>query len=637
MSGILKMISEKLTELLIKDRLGNENKEFFRTLFEDHSSAMLIIDAYTGIIIDANNAAVAFYGWTIDELKQMNIKEINALPKEIVESNLEKYRSGKQFSLHFSHRHADGSTSPVEILSNTIESNGRVLYYSIITDITERLRNEDAMRHSEERFRLLFENHSAVMILLDPETGTIVKANHAAATFYGWSIDELQTMNIQQITNVTLEEAKANMAKAKNLTQNEFIFRHQRADGSVRDVEIFSSPIEVDGKRILYVIIHDITERKLAENKLFLQLQHMRALREVDHAIRGTTDIYLSLKSILEYTLSELQVDAADIFLFNRNTSTLRHAVGRGFLETAVSRAEIKLGLAYIDKLLFEGEIVHIKNLSESRDELINAALVKNEGFVEYYAIPLIVKNKIVGLFEIFHRKPLPIAAEWLDFLHTLASQAAIVIEDHNLFRKLYHSNQELLEAYDETIAGWSRALDIRDRETEGHSQRVTDLTMKLAQLVGIKEEEIIHVRRGALLHDIGKMGVPDSILLKQDSLTDSEWGIMRQHPGEAYSLLAPIAYLRPALDIPYCHHEKWDGTGYPRGLKGEEIPLSARLFAIVDVWDSLRSGRCYRKKWKEEKVIEHIKSLSGTHFDPKIVEKFLTLLVSSQLSNTEQ
>ncbi len=146
------MISEKLTELLIKDRLGNENKEFFRTLFEGHSSVMLIIDAYTGNIIDANIAAVAFYGWTIDELMQMNIKEINVLPKEIVESNLEKYRSGKQFSLHFFHRHADGSISPVEILSNTIESNGRVLYYSIITDITERLRNEDEAKcHASQK------------------------------------------------------------------------------------------------------------------------------------------------------------------------------------------------------------------------------------------------------------------------------------------------------------------------------------------------------------------------------------------------------------------------------------------------------------------------------------------------------
>jgi putative nucleotidyltransferase with HDIG domain len=171
------------------------------------------------------------------------------------------------------------------------------------------------------------------------------------------------------------------------------------------------------------------------------------------------------------------------------------------------------------------------------------------------------------------------------------------------------------------------RALDLRDKETEGHTQRVTELTLKLARAAGMTEEELVHVRRGALLHDIGKMGVPDHILLKPGKLTDEEWVEMRKHPVFAYELLSPIAYLRPALDIPYCHHEKWDGTGYPRGLKGEQIPLAARLFAVADVWDALRSDRPYRQSWPKEKVIEHIKSLSGTHLDPKSVELFLSMM----------
>jgi HD-GYP domain-containing protein (c-di-GMP phosphodiesterase class II) len=134
-------------------------------------------------------------------------------------------------------------------------------------------------------------------------------------------------------------------------------------------------------------------------------------------------------------------------------------------------------------------------------------------------------------------------------------------------------------------------------------------------------------VRRGALLHDIGKMGIPDAILLKPDKLTDEEWAIMRQHPTLAYDMLSPIAYLRPALDIPYCHHEKWEGAGYPRGLKGEQIPLAARLFAVVDVWDALRSDRPYRPGWPEDKVREHIRALAGTHFDPEAVELFFKVL----------
>ena len=181
--------------------------------------------------------------------------------------------------------------------------------------------------------------------------------------------------------------------------------------------------------------------------------------------------------------------------------------------------------------------------------------------------------------------------------------------------------------AYDETIEGWSHALDLRDRETEGHTQRVTEMTLKLSRAMGVNEEELIHIRRGALLHDIGKMGVPDRILLKPDRLNDEEWEIMLQHPTFAYDMLQHIAYLRPALDIPYCHHEKWDGSGYPHRLSGEEIPLAARIFAVIDVWDALCSDRPYRPGWPREKVLEYIVALKGIHFDPKVVDVFMQLI----------
>jgi len=192
---------------------------------------------------------------------------------------------------------------------------------------------------------------------------------------------------------------------------------------------------------------------------------------------------------------------------------------------------------------------------------------------------------------------------------------------------KLQEAHTQLLSAYEATIEGWSHAMDLRDKETEGHSRRVAELTVHMARAIGMTEDEITHVRRGALLHDMGKLGVPDSILHKPDKLTTEEWVIMREHPQFAYDMLYGIDYLRQALDIPYCHHEKWDGTGYPRGLKGEVIPLAARLFAIVDVWDALRSDRPYRKAWPREKTLEHIKSLSGTHFDPKVIEYFLDVI----------
>jgi HD-GYP domain-containing protein (c-di-GMP phosphodiesterase class II) len=199
-----------------------------------------------------------------------------------------------------------------------------------------------------------------------------------------------------------------------------------------------------------------------------------------------------------------------------------------------------------------------------------------------------------------------------------------------SMFVQVQRTNEELSQAYETTIEGWSLALDLRDKETEGHSRRVTDMTLLLAQTCGCSDAELLHIRRGALLHDIGKMGVPDRILLKDGPLTQEEWAIMRRHPIYAYEMLLPINYLRQALDIPYCHHEKWDGSGYPRGLKGEQIPLAARIFALVDVWDALTSDRPYRKAWPSEKARVYMRAQVGTHFDPDLVELFLGMLDSA-------
>jgi len=208
-----------------------------------------------------------------------------------------------------------------------------------------------------------------------------------------------------------------------------------------------------------------------------------------------------------------------------------------------------------------------------------------------------------------------------------MAGQAAIAIDNLSLFEELQKSNIELSLAYTATIEGWSRALDLRDRETEGHTKRVTEISLRLAREMGIKDEDLLHVERGALLHDIGKMGIPDNILNKPGALTDEEKDLMQRHPVFAYEMLSPIAYLRLALDIPYCHHEMWDGSGYPRGLKGEQIPLAARIFAGVDVYDALTSNRPYRFNWSKSTAIEHIREQSGKHFDPAVVEAFLSII----------
>jgi putative nucleotidyltransferase with HDIG domain len=340
----------------------------------------------------------------------------------------------------------------------------------------------------------------------------------------------------------------------------------------------------------------------------------------------------MTLNILLEHVIAQLEVDAANILLLEPHAQTLSFAVGRGFRRDSTQQIRVHLGEEYAGHAALERKLMHVSDLRRSEIAFPRAPLFIAEGFVAYYVVPLIAKGQVKGVLEIFHRTPLTVNNDWSNFLETLAGQAAIAIDNAQLFERLQRSNASLVSAYDATIEGWSRAMDLRDKETEGHTLRVTEMVERLARAMHIDEAEIVHIRRGALLHDIGKIGVPDHILLKPGPLSDDEWDVMRQHPRLAYEMLAPISYLRLALDIPYCHHEKWDGTGYPRGLKGEQIPQAARLFAVVDVWDALRSNRPYRSGWAEEQTLNHIRSLAGTHFEPKAVELFLQLQVQSSV-----
>ncbi|MRR13627.1 HD domain-containing protein, partial [bacterium] len=248
---------------------------------------------------------------------------------------------------------------------------------------------------------------------------------------------------------------------------------------------------------------------------------------------------------------------------------------------------------------------------------------------VEYFGAPLVAKGHFKGVLEVFRQQPPEPDPDLTVFLEMLAEQAAIAIDNAQLVESLRQSNDELALAYGATIEGWSRALDLRDHETEGHTVRVTELTMNLARAMGMSEAELVHIRRGALLHDIGKLGVPDRILLKPASLDDDELDEMRKHSTYAHDMLAPISYLSSALEIPYCHHERWDGSGYPRGLKGEAIPRAARLFAVVDVWDALLSDRPSRPAWTHEKALDYIVAGAGTHFDPEVVDVFVRMIAA--------
>jgi putative nucleotidyltransferase with HDIG domain len=356
------------------------------------------------------------------------------------------------------------------------------------------------------------------------------------------------------------------------------------------------------------------------------RIARLQALRAVDRAITGSLELRLSLAVLLEQVTAQLAVDAAAVLLLDQSTGFLETAASHGFHAAPSPRARLRASAAPLSRAALERQRVIIPDLAQA-EGLAREALGTVEGFTSYVAVPLIAKGQVRGVLELFHRTRLQPDADWLEFLEALAGQAAIAIDNATLFENLQRSNLDLTVAYDTTLEGWSRALDLRDKETEGHTQRVATLTVALARRMGVPDEALVHIRRGALLHDIGKMGIPDSILLKAGPLTEEEWTIMRRHPVYALDLLSPIPYLRPALDIPAAHHEKWDGTGYPRGLKGEEIPLAARIFAVIDVWDALTSDRPYRPAWPRERALVHIRDEAGRHFDPAVVEAFLAAL----------
>ncbi|MHB8730874.1 MAG: GAF domain-containing protein [bacterium] len=356
------------------------------------------------------------------------------------------------------------------------------------------------------------------------------------------------------------------------------------------------------------------------------RLRELQALSDIDRAVRGSLDLRVILQVLLDKAATELKADAADVLLLDPETQTLSCAASRGFRSDAVRHLRLRLGEGYAGQVALSGRPVSVEYLNGSAETHLGRH-VRGEGFVSYHAAPLVAKGVVQGVLAVLNRSALHPTPEWHAFFEALAGQAAIAIDNVSLFEDLREANVGLRMSYDDTIEGWSRALDLRDRETEGHSQRVTQLTLALARAMGVQGADLVHIRRGALLHDIGKMGVPDAILLKPGPLTDAEWKTMRRHPVYARELLEPIAYLRPALDIPYGHHEKWDGTGYPQGLSGNQIPLAARIFAIVDVWDALRSDRPYRPAWSVEKTRAYVQEQAGRHFDPYVVGKFLDLL----------
>ena len=655
-------------------RRVSEEDTAFSLLFANNPLPMWIYDLRTLRFLDVNEAAVTQYGYTREEFLAMRITDIR--PEEDVPRLLDEVaraRAALQSSGEWKHRVKRGDVIDVDIASHTLKFDGRDAVLVTAQNITERKRGEllvrrqlesltalnDSARRFAESLNLSKLTHDIVGACVDAfglrlawvgyadaDGALHLLAHHPAHVDY--PIQAIAQWNdsarSRGITGRVLRSNSPLIVQDISTSQDPPPWWPAALAMGLRSAGFFplSSRTRVFGLLSLYSDEPDFftPERTgfftayghqaaaaLANARLYEEaerrLRQVQALREIDHAITSSLDLQLTLAVFLDKVTSQQKVDAASVLVFQPHAKTFDFAANRGFRTAALQGARLRLGQGHAGRAALERKRVSIPDLTKEPGLLARDRELGDEGFVAYHAVPLITKGQVKGVLEVFHRSPLSPDRAWFEFFEALAGQGAIAIDGATLLADLQAANDGLSLAYDRTLEGWSRALDLRDKETEGHSERVTELTLDLARALGVSDADFINVRRGALLHDIGKMAIPDRILQKPGPLTDEESAIMRRHPVYAYDLLFPIEYLRPALEIPYCHHEKWDGSGYPRGLKEEQIPLAARIFAVADVWDALCSDRPYRAAWPTEKARAYIRKEAGVHFDPRVVEIF--------------
>lgn len=556
------------------------------------------------------------------------------------------------------------------------ESGRPVNIFGTVQDITERKRAEEDIKQRLEELvtvnrisTVLNQAHSLnemlpnlldeTLALLKSDTGAIFLTDRqdnrlSRATEYGWR-------NLKDKPRSSAIEGMVDLAFTTGETK---IFTR---DGTLRDTEsqdyalvedewsclcepiraehtivgvifaVINFPLSTNDLRLLTTISgisgNAILRARLNEQTL-QQMQRLTALHEIDLAINSVMNLDLLLFILLSHITSQLHVDAGDILQLDPAEKRLEFRTGIGFRTKEAFNYHEPIGNDLISQALKKNKIVYVSDVTLPEAVVSDRIQhLQEEDFKAHIVAPIIIKNEIKGVLELFHRRPFDPDSDWLNFLDTLVGQTAIAMDSAMMFEDLVRTNKKLAEAYDATIEGWAMALDLRDMETTNHTKRVAEITVRLARQMGIDDEQLIHIRRGALLHDIGKLSVPDHVLFKPGSLAPEELEIMQRHPQQAFEMLYPIEYLRPALDIPYSHHEKWDGTGYPRGLKGEEIPFPARIFAVADVFDALTSERPYRKAWLPAQALTWIYEQAGKHFDPKVVGVFLSMFHTGRLS----
>lgn len=612
------------------DEALRESQERYSSLFDLSPDAIAVVDGETQLILQVSQGFEAVFGHPSDETIGNTILGLGlwndltdrtefyrVLQEQEVVSDFEAMMVCK-----------DGRQISCSISANGVCVGGRRLIMAVARDMTDRKNTEHQLRHSEEWFRSLIEYSSDLIHIVQPD-GTLIYESPSAQRILGYPLDEDEAANVfefihpddhhvvrnalQQLVNYPELPCKAEFRVLA--ATGEWLYFDARA----RNLS--------DRPAIAGIVVNsrNVSDRRFAEERTLLQIERLKSLHTIDTAISGSLDLKVALNVVINETLSQLRADGALVRVMRPDSCMLEVASESG-LRVHGDVGPVHLGAGMAGRAVMESRVLQGDGRFPGDDCQDPAAKYL------HVCAPLIAKGRANGVLEVWVEKCKVTDAEWFAFLEMLAGQTAIAVDNVLMFEAIQRSNLELVMAYDSTIEGWSKALELRDKETEGHTKRVTELSVKLARMMGFSESAIVQVRRGALLHDIGKMGIPDEILLKPDKLTKEEFDLMKRHTEYAFEWLSPIPFLREAIEIPYCHHERWDGGGYPRGLKGDQIPLAARVFAVVDVFDALTADRPYRKAMKLEDVLGYIANESGKHFDPQVARVFLDMMIADRL-----
>ena len=585
------------------------------------------IEPYLWILWVSLTVLILIWAWFVFALNRQGVKkiitplrELSQVIQSVTDGNIEQ-PAFSNLSFPFTEAH--------ELAAN---------FEKMFTALQQR---QNTIKESEQKYRMLIDQSSDAIYV--EFRGKFIITNQKFNEMFGIGRDEPQASTLGFLQFVT----PASRPLVKDLQRQvldglvgsmRYEFSAKSKDGRVIDLEASTSALPYMEGIAVQSILRDISERKRSEQAEREQRILAEALRDTASALNNTLEVNEVIDRIFSNASKVVPFQAASIMLLDSASPHQARIIASFGYQHRGSQNRLRNDIFQLEeyqnlKIMLEtGRPLAISDTVQSQ---VWKSSLETRWVRSYAGAPIRLKGKVIGFLNLDVDIPNYYTQSHAERLQAFADQAGIAIHNAQLLTDLRASRDELYEAYETTLEGWSKALELRDYETEGHTQRVMDMTMRLAESYGIIGTELLRIRYGTLLHDIGKIGIPDAILFKPGPLNEEEWEVMRRHPVYAKRILAHIPYLQDSLDIPYSHHEKWDGSGYPQGLKGEEIPLPARLFAVVDVWDGLRSNRHYRSGWPEADVIQYIRDQSGKHFDPRVVELFLQLLHQESMNSS--